>query len=146
MTGRHWRTRCRAPLFVNVLPTPGGVLAIPVDQGGGLRTGERHLQRIRLDREAEATWAPPATTLCLPGSGSGPAYLQLVASVRGGSYLRVVGRPLIPFRGAEARSPGRLRAGGIHRLLILRRHAGHRPPHVHREADVQRQVAELARQ
>ena len=100
VTGRRWRTRCRAPLFVNVLPTPGGVLAIPVDQGGGLRTGERHLQRIRLDREAEATWAPPATTLCLPGSGSGPAYLQLVASVRGGSYLRVVGRPLIPFRGA----------------------------------------------
>ena len=100
MTGRRWRTRRRAPLFVNVLPDSGGVLAVPVDQGGGLRNGDRHLQRIGLDARSEATWAPPASTLCLPGAGEDPAHLQLVATVRGGSYLRLVGRPLIPFAGA----------------------------------------------
>ena len=100
MTGRRWRTRRRAPLFVNVLPDSGGLLAVPVDQGGGLRNGDRHLQRIRIDGKAEATWAPPASTLCLPGSGGIPAHLQLVAAVHGGSYLRLVGRPLIPFAGA----------------------------------------------
>ena len=100
MTGRRWRTRRRAPLFVNVLPHSGGVLAVPVDQGGGLRNGDRHLQRIRIDGRAQATWAPPASTLCLPGAGEDPAYLQLVATVRGASHLRLVGRPLIPFAGA----------------------------------------------
>ncbi len=55
MTGRRWRTRRRAPLFVNVLPDSGGVLAVPVDQGGGLRNGDRHLLRIRIDDRAEAT-------------------------------------------------------------------------------------------
>ena len=66
--GRRWRTRYRAPLFVNVLPCPGGgLLAAPVDQGGGLRNGERHLQRVALADGAEVTWAPPASTLCLPG-------------------------------------------------------------------------------
>ena len=100
MTGRRWRTRRRAPLFVNVLPDSGGVLAVPVDQGGGLRNGDRHLQRIGVDARSEATWAPPASTLCLPGAGEDPAHLQLVAAVRGGSYLRLVGRPLIPFAGA----------------------------------------------
>ena len=100
MTGRRWRTRRRAPLFVNVLPDSGGVLAVPVDQGGGLRNGDRHLLRIRIDGSAEATWAPPASTLCLPGAGEDPAHLQLVAAARGSSYLRLVGRPLIPFAGA----------------------------------------------
>ena len=100
MTGRRWRTRRRAPLFVNVMPDGDGVLAVPVDQGGGLRNGDRHLQRIRIDGQAVATWTPPASTLCLPGAGGSPAHLQLVASVRGGSYLRLVGRPLIPFAGA----------------------------------------------
>ena len=60
--GRRWRTRYRAPLFVNVLPSAGGtLLALPVDQGGGLRTGERHLQRVALADGAEVTWAPPAS-------------------------------------------------------------------------------------
>ena len=98
--GRRWRTRCRAPLFVNVLPAAGGLLAMPVDQGGGLRNGERHLQRIELDGGVAATWAPPAGTLCLPGAAGVPAYLQLAARVRGASYLRLTGRPLIPFAGA----------------------------------------------
>ena len=100
MTGRRWRTRRRAPLFVNVLPDSGGLFAVPVDQGGGLRNGDRHLQRIRIDGRAEATWAPPASTLCLPGTGEDPAHLQLVADVRAGSHLRLMGRPLIPFAGA----------------------------------------------
>ena len=79
---------------------------MPVDQGGGLRTGDRHLQRIRLDDGAAATWAPPAGTLCLPGAAGGPApaggpaHLRLAAAVQGRSYLRLVGRPLIPFAGA----------------------------------------------
>ena len=105
--GRRWRTRYRAPLFVNVLPCPGGaLLAAPVDQGGGLRNGERHLQRITLADGARVTWAPPASTLCLPGGpgtpgdGSGVAHLQLAARVGAGSYLRVAGPPLIPFAGA----------------------------------------------
>ena len=71
--GRRWRTRYRAPLFVNVLPCPGGgLLAVPVDQGGGLRNGERHLQRVALADGAEVTWAPPASTLCLPGGPGTP--------------------------------------------------------------------------
>ena len=99
--GERWRTRYRAPLFVNVLPCPGGgLLAAPVDQGGGLRNGERHLQRIELAGRAEVTWAPPASTLCLPGSGGGVSHLQLAARVGGGSYLRSAGLPLIPFAGA----------------------------------------------
>ena len=117
--GRRWRTRYRAPLFVNVLPCPGGgLLAAPVDQGGGLRNGERHLQRVALADGAEVTWAPPASTLCLPGgpgapggrrapggpgapaAGGGVAQLQLAARVGGGSYLRVASPPLIPFAGA----------------------------------------------
>ena len=129
--GRRWRTRYRAPLFVNVLPCPGGgLLAAPVDQGGGLRNGERHLQRVALAEGAEVTWAPPASTLCLPGGPgvtAGPAglggsdapggrgepeapgdaasdaaisHLQLAARVGRGSYLRVAAPPLIPFSGA----------------------------------------------
>ena len=129
--GKRWRTRYRAPLFVNVLPCPGGgLLAAPVDQGGGLRNGERHLQRVALADGAEVTWAPPASTLCLPGgpgalggpgsrggsdapgrpgapgalgepqTGGGVAQLQLAARVGGGSYLRVASPPLIPFAGA----------------------------------------------
>ena len=99
--GTRWRTRYRAPLFVNVLPaTDGALLAAPVDQSGGLRNGERHLQRVFLDDGAEVTWAPPASTLCLPGDGAATAHLQLVAHVRGGGYLRIAGRPLIPFAGS----------------------------------------------
>ena len=100
--GSRWRTRYRAPLFVNVLPAAtGALLAAPVDQSGGLRNGERHLQRVFLDDGAEVTWAPPASTLCLPGAaGAAVAHLQLVAQVRGAGYLRIAGRPLIPFAGA----------------------------------------------
>ena len=117
--GRRWRTRYRAPLFVNVLPCPGGgLLAAPVDQGGGLRNGERHLQRIALADGAEVTWAPPASTLCLPGGPDMPgrpgtsgapatpgdggevAQLQLAARVGAASYLRVAAPPIIPFAGA----------------------------------------------
>ena len=117
--GRRWRTRYRAPLFVNVLPCPGGgLLAAPVDQGGGLRNGERHLQRIALADGAEVTWAPPASTLCLPGGPDAPAkpgtsgapgtpgvggevaQLQLAARVGAASYLRVAAPPMIPFAGA----------------------------------------------
>ena len=113
--GTRWRTRYRAPLFVNVLRATGGtLLATPVDQGGGLRNGERHLQRLFLDEGAEVTWAPPASTLCLPGAGAATAHLQLVANVQGASYLRVAGRPLIPFAGAavEQTTVVRLSAGG----------------------------------
>ena len=100
--GRRWRTRYRAPLFVNVLPAAAGsLLALPVDQGGGLRNGERQLQRVLLDHGAEVTWAPPASTLCLPAEDAAGAHLQLVADVRGASYLRLAGRPLIPFTGAD---------------------------------------------
>ena len=99
--GRRWRTRYRAPLFVNVLPSAHGtLLAFPVDQGGGLRNGERHLQRVLLDQGAEVTWTPPASTLCLPAADAASAHLQLVANVQGASYLRVAGRPLIPYAGA----------------------------------------------
>ena len=117
--GKRWRTRYRAPLFVNVLPCPGGgLLAAPVDQGGGLRNGERHLQRVALAAGAEVTWAPPASTLCLSGAAGTPggpgasetpgepaadagiSCLQLAARVGRGSYLRVAGPPLIPFAGA----------------------------------------------
>ena len=99
--GSRWRTRYRAPLFVNVLPRPGGgLLAAPVDQGGGLRNGERHLQRVTLTDGAEVTWAPPASTLCLPGADAGLAHQQLAAQVGDGSYLRIAGPPLIPFAGA----------------------------------------------
>ena len=100
--GRRWRSRYRAPLFVNVLPAAdGSLLALPVDQGGGLRNGERHLQRVLLDQGAEVTWAPPASTLCLPAEDAAGAHLQLVADVRGSSYLRLAGRPLIPYAGAD---------------------------------------------
>ena len=110
--GRRWRTRYRAPLIVNVLPCPGGgLLAAPVDQGGGLRNGERHLQRVALADGAEVTWAPPASTLCLPGdpgtAGAGPprdgsevGHLQLAARVGAACYLRVAAPPMIPFAGA----------------------------------------------
>jgi len=100
--GRRWRTRYRAPLFVNVLPAAdGSLLALPVDQGGGLRNGERQVQRVLLDHGAEVTWAPPTSTLCLPAEDAAGAHLQLVADVRGASYLRLVGRPLIPFADAD---------------------------------------------
>ena len=100
--GRRWRTRYRAPLFVNVLPAADGtLLALPVDQGGGLRNGERQLQRVLLDHGAEVTWAPPASALCLPASDAAGAHLQLVADVRGASFLRLAGRPLIPYAGAD---------------------------------------------
>ena len=99
--GRRWRSRYRAPLFVNVLPAADGLLALPVDQGGGLRNGERQLQRVLLDHGAEVTWAPPTSTLCLPAEDADGAHLQLVADVRGASYLRLAGRPLIPFAGAD---------------------------------------------
>ena len=100
--GRRWRTRYRAPLFVNVLPAADGtLLAAPVDQGGGLRNGERQLQRVLLDHGAEVTWAPPASTLCLPAAEAAGSHLQLVAGVRGASYLRLAGRPLIPYAGAD---------------------------------------------
>ena len=92
---------------------------MPVDQGGGLRAGERHLQRISLDDGAQATWAPPATTLCLPGAGAGPAHLQLVARVRGGSYLRVAGRPLIPFAGSEVVQSTVVSLSGASACLLL---------------------------
>ncbi len=81
--GRRWRTRYRAPLFVNVLPCPGGgLLAAPVDQGGGLRNGERHLQRVALAAGAEVTWAPPASTVPVPGSPGGPDRVRLEDQVR----------------------------------------------------------------
>ena len=82
----------------------GSLLAAPVDQGGGLRTGERHLQRVTLDGAATVTWAPPASTLALPpptaAAAPTPACQQLAAHVTGGSYLRALGQPLIPFAGA----------------------------------------------
>ena len=51
--GKRWRTRYRAPLFVNVLPAADGTLpALPVDQGGGLRNRKRQLQRVPASRLA----------------------------------------------------------------------------------------------
>ena len=121
--GRRWRTRYRAPLFVNVLPAAGGaLLAMPVDQGGGLRNGDRHLQRVLLDRGAELTWAPPASTLCLPGAGAAggvSAHQQLAAEVRGGGYLRLAGRPLIPFAGAAVEQTTVLRLADGGECLLL---------------------------
>lgn len=118
--GRRWRARYRAPLFLNVVPVAGGaLLAMPVDQGGGLRNGERHLQQVLLDSGAELTWAPPASTLCLPGAGGAGAHQQLVAEVRGASYLRLAGRPLIPFAGAAVEQTTVVRiAAGSACLLV----------------------------
>ena len=130
--GTRWRTRYQAPLFVNVLRTAGDtLLAMPSDQGGGLRTGDRHRQRLLLDHGAEVTWAPPASTLCMPAAarsptpqasreaGTAPAHLQLVADVRGASYLRVAGRPLIPFAGADVQQTTVVRlAAGSQCLLV----------------------------
>ena len=118
--GRRWRTRYRAPLFVNVLPAADGtLLALPVDQGGGLRNGERQLQRVLLDRGAEVTWAPPASTLCLPAVDASGAHLQLVADVRGASYLRLAGRPLIPFAGADVVQTTVVRVASGSQCLLL---------------------------
>ena len=103
-----------------MLPVAGeALLAMPVDQGGGLRNGERHLQRVLLDHGAELTWAPPASTLCLPGAPAARAHQQLAAEVRGASYLRLAGRPLIPYAGAavEQTTVLRLTAGGECLLL-----------------------------
>ena len=105
--GRRWRTRYRAPLFVNVLPCPGGgLLAAPVDQGGGLRTGERHLQRVALADGAEVTWAPPASTLCLPGGPGAPGG----PGTPGGPGA--LGRPGQPGGPAVRGVPGEPAAGG----------------------------------
>ena len=118
--GPRWRTRYRAPLFLNVLPVTGGaLLAMPVDQGGGLRNGERHLQRVLLDHGAELTWAPPASTLCLPAAGPARAHLQLVAEVRGASYLRLAGRPLIPYAGAAVEQTTVVRVAAGSECLLL---------------------------
>ena len=118
--GRRWRTRYRAPLFVNVLPAADGtLLALPVDQGGGLRNGERQLQRVLLDRGAEVTWAPPASTLCLPAVDASGAHLQLVADVRGTSYLRLAGRPLIPYAGADVVQTTVVRVAAGSQCLLL---------------------------
>ena len=118
--GRRWRSRYRAPLFVNVLPAEdGSLLALPVDQGGGLRNGERQLQRVLLDHGAEVTWAPPASTLCLPAEDAAGAHLQLVADVRGGSYLRLAGRPLIPYAGADVVQTTVVRVAAGSQFLLL---------------------------
>ena len=117
--GRRWRTRYRAPLFINVLPCPSsGLLAAPVDQGGGLRNGERHLQRVALADGAEVTWAPPASTLCLPGAGA-VSHLQLAARVGGGSYLRIAAPPLIPFAGAAVIQTTVVCVGGGGECLLV---------------------------
>ncbi len=45
-----------------------------MDQVGGLRNGERQLQRELLNHAAEVTWAGPASTLCLPAAGAASAH------------------------------------------------------------------------
>ena len=117
--GRRWRTRYRAPLFVNVLPCPGGgLLAAPVDQGGGLRNGERHLQRVALADDAEVTWAPPASTLCLPGGPGSPGGPR---SLRGPGSP---GRPGAPGGPRAPGGPGAPAAGGAVAHLQLAARVG----------------------
>ena len=63
-----------------------------MDQVGGLRNGERQLQRVLLNHAAEVTWAGPASTLCLPAAGAASAHLQLVHTPRPRPHAAAAGR------------------------------------------------------
>jgi len=95
------------------------ILASPVDQGGGLRNGDHQYQRVWLDEAAHVVWAPPASTLLLPAEGEACASSRFEARVESASYLRVAGRPLIPFAGSAATQSTIVRIANGGECLLL---------------------------
>lgn len=118
-TGSSWQHRYDAPLYLNVIQAEEMILASPIDQGGGLRNGDHQYQRVWLNNDAHVVWAPPASTLLLPAKGEARSSSRFEARVESSSYLRVAGRPLIPFAGSNATQSTIVRIANGGECLLL---------------------------
>lgn len=100
--GRTWKKTQRPPLSLTVLDRGEGLLAIPTDQSGGSRGGDRLDTEVVVRNQGRLDWVAPASALYFPSADR-----QRVCSVRTrleagrGSRLAFVPKVGIPCAGAR---------------------------------------------
>lgn len=100
--GRQWQKQHTPPLYVNLLDRGDHLLALPTDQSGGLRGGDRQTQSLTVTGGGALHWQPPAAALYYPGADAQTVcYLENKLQVEAGSRMQFCPRAGIPCRGAR---------------------------------------------
>jgi urease accessory protein UreH len=66
--GRNWRRTQRPPLSLTILERDEGLLAIPTDQSGGARGGDRLQTEVVVSAGGSLEWRAPACALYFPSA------------------------------------------------------------------------------
>lgn len=120
MRGHLWKKRHSPPLYLSLLDRQSHWEALPTDQSGGLRGGDRHTTVLELYDRAGLLWSPPAATLfhpCAPSTSKpntsprapsqepagGASLIETALRIDGGSRLHFCPRASIPCLGAVVR-------------------------------------------
>ena len=109
--GRSWKRRQKPPLHVTVLEWPDRLVALPTDQSGGQRGGDRLRTEILVNDGGWLDWLPPSSSLYHPATvGSAPCRVDNVLHVASGSRLAWRPRVSLPCRGSHVVQSTELRA------------------------------------
>jgi urease accessory protein UreH len=100
--GSHWRRAQRPPLSVTVLPRADGWLAIPTDQSGGARGGDRLNTDLVVRDRGRLEWVAPASALFFPSADRrGICTVNTRLQVESGCQLSFLPKVGIPCAGAR---------------------------------------------
>lgn len=104
LTGGRWQKTQTPPLYVNLLDRGDHWLALPSDQSGGLRGGDRQAVRISVAGDSHLKWLPPAATLYHPGQDDrAVCQVDNFLAVEAGSRLNFCPKAGIPCAAARIR-------------------------------------------
>jgi len=102
VSGRLWRRAQRPPLSLTVLERPDGLLAIPTDQSGGTRGGDRLQIEVVVDQGGRVDWMAPASALYFPSADrNGVCLVRTRLEVAEDCRLTFVPKVSIPCAGAH---------------------------------------------
>jgi urease accessory protein UreH len=100
--GRRWSRVQRPPLSLTVLERPASLLALPTDQSGGTRGGDRLRTEVAVREGASLEWLPPASALYFPAADRvGVCRVSTHLVVTAGSRLAWLPKVSIPCREAR---------------------------------------------
>jgi urease accessory protein UreH len=100
--GRTWRRTQRPPLSLTVLDRGEGLLAIPTDQSGGSRGGDRLQTEVVVRAQGRLDWVAPASALYFPSADrQGVCVVRTRLEAGPGSRLAFVPKVGIPCAGAR---------------------------------------------
>ncbi len=102
VSGRRWRRVQRPPLSLTVLEKSDTLWAMPTDQSGGARGGDRLRTEVVVRDGARLDWLPPASSLYFPAANRvDVCQLRTRIAVAAGSRLRYLPKVSIPCREAR---------------------------------------------